>query len=59
MNPQLAEAHLNLAVALQAMGQDEEAVRCFEQAIKIKPNLAKGYFALKPMRRHGGQTKKA
>ena len=56
LDPQLAEAHLNLAVALQALGKPDEAVGRFEQAIRIKPSLAKGYFALKPMRRNAGQA---
>jgi tetratricopeptide (TPR) repeat protein len=47
----LAEAHLNLAVALQSMGEEEKAVASFEEAIRLKPQLAKGYFSLKPMSR--------
>jgi hypothetical protein len=37
-------------VALQALGKDDQAVTCFEKALELKPQLAKGYFALKPMR---------
>ncbi len=56
IDPDLAEARLNLAVALQSLGKNDEAIGFFEQAIKIKPNLARGYFALKPMSRGGNSA---
>ena len=50
MNPDFAEAHLNLGAALRSLGREPEALASFEKAIELKPQLAKGYFSLKPMR---------
>ena len=50
LRPDFAEAHLNLAAALQAMSQQDEAVVSFEKALELKPQLAKGYFSLKAKR---------
>jgi tetratricopeptide (TPR) repeat protein len=41
-----AEAWLNLALAYRAAGNLEEAGQCMERAVHLKPELARGYFAL-------------
>ena len=37
---EFAEAHLNLAIAHQSLGNEAEASKNFEKAIKLKPELA-------------------
>jgi tetratricopeptide (TPR) repeat protein len=50
LNPGFAEAHLNLGAALRSVGKEKEAVESIEKALELKPQLAKGYFTLKPLR---------
>ena len=42
--PGFAEALLNLGHALKALGQEEEARTCWQQAVEAKPELAEKYF---------------
>jgi tetratricopeptide (TPR) repeat protein len=42
--PGFAEALLNLGHALRALGQEEEAQTCWQQALEAKPELAEKYF---------------
>jgi len=42
--PGFAEALLNLGHALKALGQDQEARTCWQQAVEAKPDLAEKYF---------------
>ena len=42
--PGFAEALLNLGHALKALGQEEEARSCWQQAVEAKPELAEKYF---------------
>lgn len=41
-----AEAWLNLAIAYRTTGKLSEAGQCMERAVTLKPELARGYFAL-------------
>ena len=40
LNPNSAEAHNNLGLVLFASGKEEEGVREFSTALRLKPNLA-------------------
>ncbi len=42
--PDFAEALLNLGHALKALGQDQEARACWQQACEAKPELGRKYF---------------
>jgi tetratricopeptide (TPR) repeat protein len=42
--PDFAEALLNLGHALVALGQEDEARGCWQQAVQVKPELAEKYF---------------
>jgi tetratricopeptide (TPR) repeat protein len=42
--PGFAEALLNLGHALKALGQEQEARSCWQQAVEAKPELAEKYF---------------
>ena len=42
--PGFAEALLNLGHALKALGQEQEAKDCWQQALAAKPELAEKYF---------------
>ena len=42
--PDFAEALLNLGHALKALGQEDEAKSCWQQALEAKPELAEKYF---------------
>jgi tetratricopeptide (TPR) repeat protein len=42
--PDFAEALLNLGHALEALGQEDEARGCWQQAVQAKPELAGKYF---------------
>src|SRR5271157_2169411 len=44
--PDSAEAHANLAAALQAMRRYEEAVAGYERALALKPAMADAQFGL-------------
>ncbi len=45
-NPEFADAHGNLGVALQAQGRLEEAEACSRQAIRLKPDYAEAHMNL-------------
>jgi tetratricopeptide (TPR) repeat protein len=40
IQPDYAEAHNNLGVALLQLGRSQEAIAHFEQALRIKPDFA-------------------
>jgi tetratricopeptide (TPR) repeat protein len=40
LNPDAAEAHYNLGVALAAKGRTEEAIHHFQEALRLKPYFA-------------------
>jgi tetratricopeptide (TPR) repeat protein len=44
--PQSAEGHANLAAALQASGERDEAVRHYEIALALEPGMAQARFGL-------------
>ncbi len=44
VQPDFAEALLNLGHALKALGREDEAKSCWRQALTFKPELAHGYF---------------
>jgi len=44
--PTYAEAHNNLADALEHLGQYDAAIAAYQQAIALKPDLAVSYFGL-------------
>jgi tetratricopeptide (TPR) repeat protein len=50
LNPDSAEAHNNLAVALMQMGKLPEAVEHFKQALRIIPDLAEAQNRLARLR---------
>jgi tetratricopeptide (TPR) repeat protein len=43
-NPNAWLAHNNLGTVLRQAGKPQEALQCFEQALRIKPDLAEGYY---------------
>ena len=43
MNPDYAEAHTNLGLAVKDQGKPDEAVDCFRRAVELKPNYAEAY----------------
>lgn len=53
--PQDAEAQLNLANALRAVGRLEDAVACYRRALKISPDVAAAQVALGSALRGLGQ----
>jgi tetratricopeptide (TPR) repeat protein len=42
--PDFAEAFLNLGHALHALGLEDQARGCWQQAVEAKPELAGKYF---------------
>ncbi len=46
VNPQHAEAHCNLGIALQEQGQLDEAAEAFGQALRINPQYGKAHHSL-------------
>ena len=43
LDPELAEAYTNLGIALQDLGEGEEAERMTGMAVRIKPDMAAGH----------------
>jgi protein O-GlcNAc transferase len=43
-SPDFAEALLNLGIALDSLGQKEEARTSWQKALALKPELASRYF---------------
>ena len=43
-SPDFAEALLNLGIALETLGQKDEARASWQKALTLKPELARGYF---------------
>ena len=46
LNPNYAEAHYNLGVALAQQGQWPEAIPHFERALQLKPDYAEAHYNL-------------
>ena len=49
MQPDRAETHHNLGIALQRQGQCADALACYERALALEPNYAEAHFS----RAHG------
>tara|TARA_Y100001968_G_scaffold329487_1_gene378927 strand:+ start:3419 stop:5590 length:2172 start_codon:yes stop_codon:yes gene_type:complete len=56
IEPQYAEAHNNLGVALQEKGDFNQAIRCFKKAIKIKPQYVDAFLNLANALKEKGDT---
>jgi tetratricopeptide (TPR) repeat protein len=54
-----AEAHYNLGVALQGVGQIEKATEQYEQALRLKPDYAEAHYNLGVALQGVGQIEKA
>ena len=50
VEPDFAEAHYNLGVALEQMGRIEAAIGHYEQALRIKPDYAEARNSLAQLR---------
>ena len=46
LQPGLADAHLNLALAVQSQGQPEEALAGYREALRLQPNFAEAHHNL-------------
>ena len=44
--PELVQAYSNLAGALKATGEVDEAVRQYREAVRVDPNCAEAYYDL-------------
>ena len=44
MNPKYAEAHYNLGKAYKELEKNQEAISCYQTAIKLDPNNSKFYY---------------
>ena len=50
IKPDLAEAHYNLAVALEQTGKIEDAIRHYEQVLRLKPDFSEAQKSLARLR---------
>jgi tetratricopeptide (TPR) repeat protein len=50
INPDIPSIHYNIAQTYEAMDELEEAMQEYEQALRIDPNYAKAYQAMKTLR---------
>ena len=46
LEPDYAEAHYNLGIALQDKGQLDEAIAAYREAIRLKPDSAEAHYNL-------------
>ena len=46
LNPNYADAYLNLGLAFKSLGKYEEATSFFEKAIKVQPEYIRSYNVL-------------
>ncbi len=54
MKPDMAEIHNNLGTALQALGQFDEAAACYEEALRLNPELEEAHFSRATWRMRAG-----
>ncbi len=59
LQPDLAEAHHNLSVALRALEQWQKALRCSERALALRPDYAEALHGRGAARRALGQLEEA
>ncbi|MGH6973529.1 MAG: tetratricopeptide repeat protein, partial [Stellaceae bacterium] len=59
LQPDLADAHMNLGVVLRRQGQAQAAVACFRRAIELRPDGAAAYDNLAGMLTEMGQLDEA
>jgi len=52
ISPEHAQAHLNLGLTLEQSGQLEQAARCYQAAIRARPDFADPHFHLAHLRSH-------
>ena len=43
MNPSFQKAHYNLGIALEKQGRTDEAIRHYQEALRISPNYARAH----------------
>jgi tetratricopeptide (TPR) repeat protein len=48
-NPDFADAHINLGIALMHTGRIQEAIGHYEQAVRIKPDFTQAQDALRQL----------
>ena len=46
INPNHANAHNNLGIVLEQLGESKKAMICFQKAVQINPNFAHAYYNL-------------
>ncbi len=59
VDPDLAEAHMNLGIALAGQSRLDEAIAAFENAVLLRPESADGWFNLGNALFHSQQTSRA
>ena len=59
INPNYVDAHNNLGIIFQALGELQKAVDCYEKAIQIQPEDAYAYFNLGLVFKELGEFQKA
>ena len=59
MNPDFAEAHCNLGVAYENLGETKNAIECFENTVRIKPNYLLAQMNLAVILMNTGNLDKA
>ena len=59
MNPNFANAHNNLGIIYQSLGEKKNAINSFEMSIKINPNHTDSYYNLGSIFKELGEIKKA
>ena len=59
LDPNYVDAHNNLGVIFQGLGENQKAKKCFEKAIEINPNFADAYNNLGVIFQGLGENQKA
>ena len=59
INPEYAEAHYNLGLAAAQAGRVEEAMRHWEEAVRIRPDFVEAHYNLGVALEQAGKREKA
>jgi len=59
LSPQWAEAHFELGLLYEDLGEDQNALREYEAAVKLKPEAPKPHYRLATLYRRMGRTEQA